>query len=230
MIGNGAASTALAFKPSDIAGLYLWVESDYGLYSDFGTTPAVANGAVSQWNSKTPASINLTTYGAAPTLKTSIFGSASGLLCDGASQALYSAVAARSDFTTFLIVKGVSNTGGSVLSYGSDSIVYQSGTGYNLYANSGGVPINLNNVGLNAVDIEIVKSGNSISTYSDGTISGSSPFTPAASWASATNIVLGGGVGYANCYLGACLQYSSALSSTDRAKVETYLRTKYSTP
>jgi hypothetical protein len=38
------------FSPADIAGLYFWIKADAEVFSDAGTTPAVNNDPVQQWN------------------------------------------------------------------------------------------------------------------------------------------------------------------------------------
>ena len=48
-IGGGESN---AFSPTNIPNLELWLEADFGTYSDTGTTPTTNGGNVKQWNDR----------------------------------------------------------------------------------------------------------------------------------------------------------------------------------
>jgi hypothetical protein len=79
VITNGA--TASSWTPSSKSGLQFYVSADSGVYSDAGTTPAVADATVQQWNDQSGNTRNASqaTSGSRPQYKTSIFGSKAGI-------------------------------------------------------------------------------------------------------------------------------------------------------
>jgi hypothetical protein len=68
-------------EPGDIAGLWLWVKSDAGVYSDAGTTPAAADGTVQQWNDQSGNGRHFTqaVSSARPVYKTNVVNGLPGL-------------------------------------------------------------------------------------------------------------------------------------------------------
>lgn len=79
MIGGGTGGGA--FTPASLAGLVAWFQADSGVYKDAGSTPAVNNDLVQQWNDKSGNGFNLSqgTSGNRPTFKSAGFNSLAGV-------------------------------------------------------------------------------------------------------------------------------------------------------
>jgi hypothetical protein len=72
-------------SPNEINGLKLWLLAGVGAFSDAGSTPAVNNDAVRQWNDQSGLSktFSQSILGSRPTYKTSILNSKSVIRFDG---------------------------------------------------------------------------------------------------------------------------------------------------
>ncbi len=78
---------AQTVAPDALSGLALWLKSDTGVFSDAGTTPAVADGSIQQWNDQSGNNSHVLqgTAGSRPILKTSIINGFPSVRFTGAS-------------------------------------------------------------------------------------------------------------------------------------------------
>jgi hypothetical protein len=111
--GKGAPG-AVAFLPSSVSGLKLWLEPDVQTYQDSGfATPATANNdPLGGWKDQSGTGNHLTnaTSSKRLTYKTSIAGSFAGMLADGVDDNLFTTAAsgitiAGTQFTLFVVIK-----------------------------------------------------------------------------------------------------------------------------
>lgn len=106
---RGFFGGATAFKPSDIAGLQLWLDATTGLFDATSGGGAVTTdgSAVARWEDQS-GNGNHATQGTSnnrPVLKTSIQNSKNVLRFDGSNDVLYSTMTAKTNRTFFAVAK-----------------------------------------------------------------------------------------------------------------------------
>lgn len=99
----------MAFLPTDLPGCVLWLDAGAGVYSDAGTTPAVADGAVQQWNDRSGAGNHATqaTTGARPLLKAGVINARPVLRFDNADDQMVTGLSiAAGGYTIYAVYSG----------------------------------------------------------------------------------------------------------------------------
>lgn len=86
----GSYSRVPAFSPTDIAGLIVWLDAGAGVFSDAGTTPAVNDDTIQQWNDQSGNGNNASqgTSANRPTYKTGVLNSRPVLRFDGSNDSI----------------------------------------------------------------------------------------------------------------------------------------------
>jgi hypothetical protein len=92
-------------EPDDIANLVVWLKSDTGVYSDAGTTPAVADDPVQQWNDQSGSGNHFTqaTLANRPLYKTAVVNSLPALRYDATNDSLSSTLTRGLGGTYFIV-------------------------------------------------------------------------------------------------------------------------------
>lgn len=231
---NLMVSTAITstFSPTDIAGLKLWFDA-----SDSGTITQ-SGGAVSQWNDKSGNANNATQSVIAqrPTIHTAAQNGLDTILFTPANNEYFdltSSVNVDSAFTGFAVIERLSQTGLKFIMVFSSS----SGTTYSLawdYTDAVAVSNSSDYVtftpyaatGFHSITTDMTGSVGHI--WIDGVAETTS--SNAFGRVPGFNAIGNYSGTFANGEMGEILLYDSILSSTDRGKVEAYLKAKWATP
>jgi hypothetical protein len=233
------ASQASAFSPTDIAGCQLWLDAD-------AITGLTDGDPVATWSDQSGNSNDATqsTSGARPLYKTSIINGKPVLRFDGTDDCLVQTYEDFQDdnYTVFIVSKTTNTTNGDnwYLSNTNSSTNYP----FLLIGNSTTtlcflnrddaqhvISIEKTNMTANPYLLTTKRSAsNSHSFYINGSLFSTDTTdigtTTTDSYRIGAN-VMKGEVRYADCDIAEILIYDTALSDTDRAKVETYLNDKY---
>lgn len=232
--GSGGGGGAPSFLPTDVADLYEWIHSGYGLYQDTSnTTPITADGqSVKSWLG-TKAALNPQDTGfQPPTYKTNIINGLPAVQFNGTTQALFAAGgAARAQPQTMLFVaKMIANGAYQPFFDGAASNrwfigEYPSGT-WDLWISSGS-DINVGSANTNWNIWAVVWNGASskygFNTNSLSTVSGS----PGTNSLKGISMATETGGHYGNCYIAEFMWYDGIVSVADIGRIVTYLGTKY---
>lgn len=223
------AAAGPAFTPTDISGLFLWCSADE-------ITGKSDGDPVLSWNDQSGNSRNMTEATNGPTYKTGIQNGLPVLRFDGSNDRLETVAASIGpNYTLFLVAKanGATTNTGILDSDQSPSRLWQfrwSTTviqfiGFNAAGGTGTdtEPVTLANWNVYSG----VRGTNTVQAWVNGTSNGSTAVT--GTNATHTNRIRVGQHqgGYTQYDLGEVVFYDTALSSTDRANVETYLSDKW---
>lgn len=213
-------SAAVAFSPSDIAGLSVWYKADALSLSDGDPVSTWADSS----GSANDASGSST---ARPTYKAAIVNSKPVVRFDGSNDTMAAAsVSVSQPDTVFLVVKNSGGTYNRIYFNGSTTRqqVWSDNSNLLLYF-AGSVVSTSNDLGTASFHvIAITFNGASSQAWVDGVSLG----TGSANTNALVGLVLGtDGSDYFQGDMAEFLIYDSALGSTNRQSVETYLGTKY---
>jgi hypothetical protein len=216
-----AATVDQAFSPTDITGLYAWYDADQLGLAD--------NDPVSSWTDESGGGRHLT--GTAPTFKTGIQVGKPGVLFDGTDDQLTVTVGADTSRTLFIVAKKTSAAADRVLFQlpGNLAELRAQITTGQWYWNS---PVT--NVGPGsdpATDTAVVSLVVSSVSLMQGWVDGvaGATFDPDNSVTTGTTLRLSGRSAslFWDGYVFEMLVYDTALGTTDRQSVETYLLDKW---
>lgn len=230
--------------PTDIAGCELWLDAEQGVYSDAGTTLAVNNDAVYQWNDQSGNANHVTqvTSGNRPTLKTAGINSKNSIEFADPEFMDSSTPVVSAPNTIFAVhVMTSSDTNGGVI-WDSDANVRHA-----FFWNNAGSPDSFRAAAVNNEDTIIGTSGGkhlfeyvtavtyngaSSSIYMNGADVGDGSVDLGSNNLDGITLGtlragLGGGNYYLNGQIAEVIVYDSALSTTDRETVQTYLANKW---
>jgi len=228
--------------PTDIAGCELWLDAEQGVYSDAGTTLAVNNDAVYQWNDQSGNSNHVTqvTSGSRPTLKTTGINSKNSIEFAEPEFMDSSTPVVSAPNTIFAVhVMTASDVWGSAI-WDSDANVR-----HNFFWNASGSPDSFRAAAVNNEDTTVgsgnrfdqfitavTYNGASSSIFMNGADVGDGSVDLGSNNLDGITLGtlragLGGGNYYLNGQIAEVIVYDSALSTTDRETVETYLADKW---
>lgn len=218
----------MPFSPTDISGLKLWVKADANVYSDAGSTPAVNDDPVQQWNDQSGIGYNLSqaTSGQRPLLKTNVLNSLPILRFDGSDDQIVGATgtfaAANQPLTYFIVLKKADTTNKVPMSGGTGAFLFNwSGSTGDAYA---GTSLTFTCTITNWNIIGVVFNGASSIVRCNGAETTGN----AGSGAFGATVTVGSYPGFPwNGDIAEVIIYDSALGSTDRASVDDYLNAKY---
>ena len=244
----------LPFAPTDISGLSLWFDADDSrtLFSNTsGTTRATTDATtLALWSDKSGNGRNAyqATGANQPLLKTTVQNNRNVVRFDGSNDSLATAAAQVANttdgsFTAFAVAQKTTTSGSlcvlnqdndtatrcsQFLNFGSNSNVetigFVGGVAKSAYTLSGTISAS------NFYLIESVGNTSTISAYSNGVV-GSGAVTGGNLAVPSQTVSLGSyqgaGTQYLNGDIAEVLLYNSALSSTNRIKVEQYLQNKW---
>lgn len=228
-LGNGDYIETLAFAPSSITGNVLWLDASLGTYQSSGGSAATADGdVVGEWQDQSGSGNHATqaTGSKKPTLRTNVLNGLPVLRFDGSNDGLApSGFTVASAHTIFVVAKAANSGGNYSVLTDDDGVPQLFCNGqWNLFTGSvttiGGTSANWNLLVLKG-------SGGSTDCYLNGTPAA----TLGAVFAGVTALSLSGYGGHTtnvfNGDIAAVLVYDSALSASNRTKVENYLAAKY---
>lgn len=234
------------FSPSNLSGLELWLEADFGTYSDTGTTPTTNGGNVKQWNDRSGNGRHVVApAGRIPTLNTTGGGNSKpAIVFEGVTLRPYFDVPNfMTSFTAgevFVVTKLNNDPPGSNAQAGLDKtgstanvpLYPQTGTG--VIADSFGSDTRKNSAGNPAPGILTnfhIYNRISISGEWTSNLNGTQLYntgTNTVGWNTAPRI---GGDTTAGSYLDgimcAWILFSRKLSTAERTSMKNYLATKY---
>ena len=235
MIGPAAAGGG-ADSPDDISGLLVWFKADAGVFSDAGSTPANNNDTVQQWNDQSGNAIHASqaTSGSRPTYRTN---QVNGLPAVDFATSKWMAFAQQTvtDVTIFAVVKQGSAAAVKTILGGNAN----DNTKIKLFFNNYNLKTEQHTV--ESFEEEPITDFIQVYQRSNGTntvlrvdeVDTGTPGTAASSLGvSHLGAFLSSGTatGFLNGLIAELILYNGALSDTDRAVVESYLRTKYALP
>lgn len=232
--------------PSTIAGLTGWWSADAGVFSDAGSTPAVDNDTIRQWNDQSGNGRHFSQATAPnrPTFKTNIVNAKPVVRFGGGTDDDYMTAVAGSNFfaagakTAFVVFYHRANFSAPLWSVWDGAVNYVNQLG----SNTGADHLTVNNDG--ATDTAI-KTGLALGTWNIGTFlhssgllySGandtrdtslvSSASGNTSSLANTTYLGVSNGPTYLDGDIAEVLFYNAALSQPERQVVEGYLANKY---
>ena len=230
-------------KPDTVAGITGWWESDFNVYSDAGTTPAVDNDPVRRWVSRLDSHyVDQATLGNRPTFKTGIlvglpivrFDASNDVLDTDVALSTFLAVGAKTIFTVHFHSSGA--TGNIIGDTGGKISFFLGNTGGDLNAanDDGAVDTATNtaqSTGVWTIGTYLHSGGNLYSGVTD-TRTASMVSVASGNTTSLAGIGrFGAGPAVVNPLggdLAAVVMYNAALIETDRQIVERYLSAKYS--
>lgn len=248
LIPGIVASRKGAFRPTDLAGLQLWLDAD-----DASTFSYSSGSVVSQWNDKSTNAYHFTqaTVANQPTRNTNQQNGRAVVTFNVDSLANTTLNWGGSNSTVFWVGKEDDPAGQGFQN------LFTTGTGatgqwsYGIMANFVGNTYGIFDIGQGATSLGFTPTGTNadvmaftsagvtgtatvtVSSFKNGTAGAGNPYTSATTTTSAAGAVLSAAAATSEPYYGTVCEvivYNSQLSTTDRNKVEDYLKTKWATP
>ena len=234
----------MPFSPTDITGCKLWLEADAGVYKDAGSTLAGNGDAVQQWNDQSGNGNNVTqaTSGNRPTFATAVVNGLPSVRFSASASQFFDAGAPLSGATAgslFVALKRNSSPPADGTSAGfmqwstADAAPWYPWTDGHIYESFGttarkdtGAASGLATFRIYAV----IAAASDWTNFLDGTQQFHTTSNTVAFKTSGSTVGKssdGGATGYFDGDIVEVILYDSALSSTDRASVTTYLAQKY---
>lgn len=222
------------WTPSEISGLYLWLDAEQGLYQDVGgATPAINDSdliALWQDQSGNNRHVSQETEDKRPLLKLDIKNGLPVVRFDGSDDFLQATVAADASKTLFIVTRSLSGSGSNRACIGYDDIAsfyWNPGDGagwlwWEPVINCGGT--------ITAWNVLAFKltSAASFTTYLNGVQVDTD--NPADEITTSTTLTLAARTSttaFGDVDIAEVIIYDSALSDSDRALVDSYLSTKW---
>lgn len=233
------SAVAAAFSPSDIAGLKWWLKADAGVLDASGN-PCFDGGLANSWVDQSASGVNpvAPSSGARPTFVASAVNGKPGILCPGdqdygfTTTAVAPLVPSAATMIAAFSMIGTTNNHTIVNTGPSDSYwrYHGDGNGYCGVLRGSRIETYPPSVALAAQIWSIRSSSSDYVIFRNGTADA----TKSASYSAGDRYSIGynayeaGSKSLHGYVLEICL-YNTALSDTDRAKVESYLNAKYAT-
>jgi len=228
------------FSPPDPTNLVLWLEANVQAYSDAGTTLATNGQTVQQWNDQSGNSHNVSqaTSGSRPTFVTNAINGLPALDFDQGGTSDFMAVANTADLnmnldsSVFVVLKVNSLPGGQ-------NGLAQKGNAYFYYITSSGKqeidrPFTSNgaqattDLGLTVYHVvACIISGTGVTYYVNSTADGTTTVSTGSTNVNDFTIGAFGSNGTLSGRIAEMMVYKTAVNSTDRGTINTYLGAKY---
>lgn len=225
-------------SPNQVSGLTSWFESDSGVFTDAGTTPATNGQTVQQWNNRSSSgNASQATSAARPLFVTGAFSTGQpAVRFDGSDDFMTATLTGTSARTVFFV--GKSNGGAedfegrlfhlNTLGLTAGVIRASGSNNYAYYANQATALVTSSTSALVYAVLTLrFNSSTSADFYVNGTLVSS--FDPNDTY-SDTGLCFGGtgaGADNANCDIGAFANYNVALSDANRVALERYFGSKF---
>ena len=216
-------------SPTELAGCALWLDGDDATSmfdATSGGSQVAAGGAVARWQDKSGNGRHgvQSTSGNRPSLQVEVQNGRSVVRFDGSGDHLATTLADSSQQTFFIVSRAVSPTGGQrIFSYGADRSAFAGTSEVRWWSGnfSTGASSTSFNVaaGVIASDVSIALFGNGAAGSSGDPANAGSGLASVGSEASTVNSYNGD--------IAEIVVYNTALSATDRARVEKYLANKW---
>ena len=237
-IGILASSyVAPATSAPPVSGYALWLDA-----ADTATITHSAN-AVSQWDDKSGNARHVSQGTAAnrPTTNVATQNGRNVIRFDGTNDILStsSSWAMGSDYTWFVVFKVPTTATRYILNFdetpgGSDHAIISQWSSRPIEHFIGGSYGARYQIGTGSTSgwnvVTHVRAAQSHTSFLNGSASGSGTSTAMPAWTATTRVGGSGLSEFADTDIAELVVYTSALGSTDRASVESYLKTKWSTP
>jgi|GEM_PF-3266338 len=225
-------------SPDDVAGLLLWFKADSSVYSDAGSTPATNGGTVQQWNDVSGNAIHASqaTSGSRPTYRTNQIN---GLPAVDFATSKWMAFTEQTvtNFTVFVVAKQGSASASKTIVGGTDN-----STKINLrfvffaVQNTQHTVVSFEEAPITdfvQICVNHSESAGGTTTLRVDEVQTGNPDTGTATLGvSHLGAWLNSGTAteFLNGLIAEVIIYNGSLSTTDRAAIEAYLRTKYALP
>ena len=224
------------------SGIHLWLKADAETFSDAGLTAATDSQAVQEWHDQSgnDRDTEQNTADNRPTFTTNVINHNPALDFDATDDllAFKTAFDAGSNFEFFTVVKPDSSSPVGIFDGGpgqGDVFRNHAAGEFEIEANDPGLSLGLSDTQAHLLHFDVDQPGNlSMDYFLDGlqvgsTLSGST--ATEVNWPSGTpanlGAISGGSGGYFDGKIAEIILYSTELSSTDRAKIQSYLGIKY---